>query len=108
MILKNKFIGEYRYNEHGKPISDNIYFNISHSKGVVVFTQNELPIGIDIELIRPTNEDLVHYISSKEEKEYIKDNIKFFADPNYEYGLYTLNNIPPSCIIDNNEVINTK
>ena len=68
LILKNKFIGEYRYNEHGKPISDNIYFNISHSKGVVVFTQNELPIGIDIELIRPTNEDLVNYISSKEEK----------------------------------------
>ena len=23
-------------------------------------------------------------------------------------GLYTLNNIPPSCIIDDNEVINTK
>lgn len=38
----------------------------------------------------------------------LKDNIKFFADPNYEYGLYTLNNIPPSCIIDDNEVINTK
>lgn len=38
----------------------------------------------------------------------LPNNVKFFVDPNHEYGLYTLNNIPPNCIIDDGEVINTK
>ncbi len=78
LIFKNKYVGEYHINKFGKPISEDIYFNVSHSKGVVVFTKDIVSIGIDIELIRPTNEDLVNYISSKEEKEYIKNDINFY------------------------------
>lgn len=77
-ILKNKYVGEYRVNESGKPISDNAYFNISHSKGVVVFVKDSLPIGIDIERIRPVEDNLIDYISSKEEREYIKNDTNFF------------------------------
>lgn len=76
-ILKNKYVGEYHLNEYGKPISDNCYFNISHSKGAVVFIKDIVPIGIDIEKIRPIEDDLKSYISSKEEKEYITSDKAF-------------------------------
>lgn len=77
-ILKNKYIGEYQVNEFGKPISEKRYFNISHSKGAVVYIQDEIPIGIDIEKIRPMKDDMTDFISSKEEKEFIKSDQSFF------------------------------
>ena len=67
MILKNKYIGEYSLNESGKPLSKSCYFNISHSKGYV-----------DIEKIRPVEDDLIEYISSSEEKKYITSDQKFY------------------------------
>ena len=51
MILKNKYIGEYYLNESGKPLSKSCYFNISHSKGYVVFIKDDVPIGVDIEKV---------------------------------------------------------
>ena len=78
LILKKKYIKDYDLNEHGKPISEHTYFNISHSHGVVVFTKNTLPVGIDIEKIRPVNKDLIDYISNKEEKEYITSEVRFY------------------------------
>lgn len=35
----------------------------------------------------------------------LPNNIRFFADPNHKHGLYTMNNIPPDCIIDDGDVI---
>ena len=78
LIFKNRFVGVYHINEFGKPISDSCYFNISHSKGAVVFVKDEVPIGVDIEKIRPVEDNLIDYISSKEEKEYIVDETSFF------------------------------
>ncbi len=77
-ILKNKYIGEYHLNEFNKPISDKYEFNISHSKGVVVFIKDNTPIGIDIEKIREVETDLIDYISNDEEKEYITNKEKFY------------------------------
>ena len=77
-IFKNRFVGSYQINEHGKPISDHCYFNISHCKGVVVFIKDVVPIGIDIEKIKPVDKALIDYISSKEEKEYIKNEVNFY------------------------------
>lgn len=78
LILKNKYVGEYSVNEYGKPISENSYFNISHSKGYVVFIKDTVPIGVDIEKIRPAEDDLKEYISSSLEKSYIKDDKTFY------------------------------
>ena len=78
MILKNKYIGEYSLNESGKPLSTSCYFNISHSKGYVVFIKDDVPIGVDIEKIRPVEDDLIDYISSREEKKYITTDQKFY------------------------------
>ncbi len=78
MILKNKYIGEYYLNESGKPLSKSCFFNISHSKGYVVFIKDDVPIGVDIEKIRPVEDDLINYISSSEEKKYITSDQKFY------------------------------
>ena len=78
MILKNKYIGEFYLNESGKPLSKNCYFNISHSKGYVVFIKDDVSIGVDIEKIRPVENDLKEYISSVEEKKYINSDQKFY------------------------------
>ena len=78
MILKNKYVGEYSVNEYGKPLSESCYFNISHSKGYVVFIKDTIPIGVDIEKVRPAEDDLKNYISSEKEKEYIKSDKAFY------------------------------
>ena len=78
LIFKNKYVGDYCLNEFGKPLSETTCFNISHSKGAVVFVKDNLPIGIDIEKIRPAEDNLIDYISSNEEKRYIKNEINFY------------------------------
>ena len=78
LIFKNKYVGSYHIDENGKPVSDTCYFNISHSKGAVVFVKDTVPIGIDIELVRPVDDALINYISSIEEKTYIKNETNFY------------------------------
>ena len=77
-IFKNKYIGEYYLNEFGKPLSNDKYFNISHSHGYVVFIMDDVPIGIDIEKIKKAQDDLISYISNDEEKNYIHDDASFY------------------------------
>ena len=76
--LKNKYIKDYYINENGKPLCKDKFFSISHSNGVVVLVIDEVPIGIDIELVRDFETELADYISSNEEKNYIKDRESFF------------------------------
>lgn len=78
LIFKNKYIDDYYVDKNGKPLSHSAYFSISHTHGVVVFVKDSCPIGIDIEKIKPVKQDLIDYISSDEEKQYIKDDISFF------------------------------
>ena len=80
--LKNKYIkDDIYYNEHGKPLSKNIYFNISHSHNLVAFIiSNKYEVGIDIELIKDNVKDkLINYVCNDEEiKEIRNDNNKFY------------------------------
>lgn len=77
-IFKNKYVGEYEINEHGKPISENKFFNVSHSHGYVVFVLDNAPIGIDVEQIRSFNQSLIDFVFNDEEKKYIHDVTSFF------------------------------
>lgn len=77
-IFKNKYVGEYVIDQYGKPISKDIYFNISHSSGVVVFVKDISPIGIDIEKIRPISDTIKNKVLSFKEREFVKSNIDFF------------------------------
>ena len=78
--FKNKYINdEIYFNEHNKPLTNNKYFNISHSNGLVIFSYlDDIEIGIDIEKIREAKEDLIKYISSPLECKYIDSNRKFY------------------------------
>ena len=76
--LKNKYIGKYHLGERGKPLSESFFFNVSHSKGMVVLAIADNDIGIDIEKIRPVKEDFIGYVCNEEERKYVKDNRSFF------------------------------
>lgn len=77
--LKRRFIKDYYIDKDGKPLSFDIYFNISHAANLVVMATNKnCPVGIDIELIRHVDDDLRRYVSNDEEYQYIKDDIHFF------------------------------
>ena len=77
--FKNKYVGEYYYNDDKKPVSDKLFFNVSHSYGHVCIGICEYQnIGVDIELIRDVKADLIKYVSSPEEFESIKNNVDFY------------------------------
>ncbi len=76
--LKNKYVGKYNLNEYGKPISDNVYFNVSHSHYLVGLVIDNVPVGIDIEKIRPVDKKLSDYVSDELEKNYIHDDQSFY------------------------------
>ena len=78
LYLKNKYIGDYSYNEYGKPLSDEKRFNITHSHSVVVLALCEYDIGVDIERIEERKDNLAKYISTQEELDYIKGFREFF------------------------------
>ena len=77
--FKYKYIKEdIYYNEFGKPLCNNLYFNISHSHNYVIFAKNNKKIGIDIELIKDKlKEELINYTMNEEEKINIKNNADF-------------------------------
>ena len=77
-IFKRKYIGEYEVNEHGKPVSNNCYFNVSHSHGLVAFVMDEVPVGIDVEKLKIIEKNLVNFISNDSEMQYIHDGKSFF------------------------------
>ena len=76
--FKHRFVGNYKLSKEGKPISNRLSFNISHSHEVVVIAMCKLAdIGVDVEIIRPFKESMRKYISNAKEYEYIKDDISF-------------------------------
>ena len=78
--FKRKYVGEWTYNERGKPISENLYFNLSHGDGIVVFARSEkFPIGVDVERIRPVGDALKRYALSDEEYAFIDTDEDFFT-----------------------------
>lgn len=80
LYFKKEFIGEYQQNEFGKPISNHMFFNISHSKGVAVLAiAKNHDIGVDIEVVKPKEEDVIKYISNEEEYNFIKTEFDFLA-----------------------------
>ena len=78
LMVKNKYIGSYHIGENGKPLSLGKHFNISHKDDYLAFVVDEVPVGIDIERVKPTKERLADFISSEEEKAYIKDDVSFY------------------------------
>ena len=78
LYLKRKYVGDFYLNEFGKPLSKEVYFNISHSHGLVMMAISKHLVGIDIEPIRDVEDNMKKFISSEEEYLYMKDNKSFF------------------------------
>ncbi len=63
-------------NEHGKPYftdTENVYFNISHSKGMGAVVVDDEPCGIDIEQLREVKMSVAKRFFTKEETDWIMD-----------------------------------
>ena len=78
--LKNKYIpSKISLNKYGKPLAPDIFFNLSHSKGVVAMAIGPREIGIDVEKIRGFDKDLVSHICSEEEANFIHGEKDFYC-----------------------------
>ena len=67
---------ELDYNEFGKPFirgRENFSYNISHSGKWVVIAYGDMPIGVDIEQICDTEDDMPIEAFTKEERDYINE-----------------------------------
>jgi len=79
-------------NEYGKPFLKNyphFYFNISHSKDYVVCAVSDMPIGIDIELVKNINLNVAKRFFSASEYNYLLTQPKE-EQLDYFYKLWTL------------------
>ena len=64
----------FEYEEGGKPRikkHPDIYFNISHCREAAICVINNVPIGVDIERIRPFKESLARHVLSDEEFQFV-------------------------------------
>ena len=72
----------FLYNDYGAPyIEDGPYFSISHCKTGIAVAVSENPIGIDIEVIRKLNPNLMRKTMSQIEQQYITSS----ATPDVEF-----------------------
>ncbi len=79
LYLKKKYIKNFYIDEHLKPRSKDIYFNVSHSSLLVSLAISDFyEVGLDIERIKDKKDNLIDYIASKEEKDYIKSDKGFY------------------------------
>ena len=76
--FKRKYVGNWTLNEYGKPISDDVFFNVSHSEKAVVIALSDSEVGIDIENVRPVKNSLKEYVSSDDELSFINSEEDFF------------------------------
>lgn len=71
---------EIKYHESGKPYieGNDLYISISHSKEFVLVGISDLPIGVDIEVLRPFEQKLIKRYFTIEEASFIDNQEKFF------------------------------
>ena len=79
-------------NEHGKPITDGMEFNLSHSGDIAVCAVSDKPVGIDIEALREIRPDAAKRFASAEELEYIG------SDPRRLFEIWTLKEAYFKCV----------
>ena len=79
MMLKDLMdeVGEWQYNEHGKPSIEGKYFNISHCKSGIAVAVDDQPIGIDIEAIRHAEPELIERTMNAQEQQQIRSDRDF-------------------------------
>ena len=73
-LLRHGFSGESVYiGPNGKPMADNICFNISHSGKMIVCAVSDKPVGCDVEEVKPVPEGIVTHFFSDGERRYLQE-----------------------------------
>ena len=88
-ILKENGLSEdhLKYSENGKPVADNLFFNVSHAGDYVVGVSSDCDVGCDIEKIIDAPIEIAEHYFNQSEIEYIKSE----SDKNKAYfTLWTL------------------
>lgn len=57
--------------EYGKPKAEGICFNLSHSGDIVICVVSKVPVGCDIEKVKPVSRKLAERFFREEEKAYL-------------------------------------
>ena len=79
LYLKRKYVGSFTTNSHGKPISSNTFFSITHSENIVLCALCDTAfVGIDIEYVKPIKEGVISYTLSEEERASIQKTEDFY------------------------------
>ncbi len=67
-LLIQEFVGKVdSYSSHGKPLSNNLEFNVSHSGKYVVLSVGTEPVGVDIEIMQRGRKRIASRFFSLEE-----------------------------------------
>lgn len=77
-LFPNEQIKIY-FNEHGKPLCDFCYFNISHSDDRIVCVVSDEPVGIDIQQIRPIKFRKSYMLFNEKESDYVNQNAELIS-----------------------------
>lgn len=63
--------------KYGKPFLKgypHVHYNISHTKGAIICAVADMPVGVDIEAIRPLNQPIIERFFTPNEQNYILSN----------------------------------
>ena len=73
-ILKENGLSEdhLKYSENGKPVADNLFFNVSHAGDYVVGVSSDCDVGCDIEKVVPAPLEIAKHYFCPAELNYIK------------------------------------
>ena len=58
---------EYRYEASGKPVSEDVYFSLSHTVGAVIVAVSNNPVGVDLEMRKEIKADIAKKILTSDE-----------------------------------------
>lgn len=113
-ILKENGLSEdhLKYSENGKPVADNLFFNVSHAGDYVVGVSSDCDVGCDIEKIIDAPIEIAEHYFNQSEIEYIKSesdkNKAFFTFWTLKESYMKMTGMGMSLPLDSFEIIKTE
>lgn len=113
-ILKENGLSEdhLKYSENGKPVADNLFFNVSHAGDYVVGVSSDCDVGCDIEKIIDAPIEIAEHYFNQSEIEYIKSesdkNKAFFTLWTLKESYMKMTGMGMSLPLDSFEIIKTE
>ena len=118
-IIINKILDEnglpescLKYSENGKPVADNLFFNVSHAGDYVVGVSSDCDVGCDIEKIIDAPIEIAEHYFNRSEIEYIESeadkNKAFFTLWTLKESYMKMTGMGMSLPLDSFEIIKTE